>query len=89
MDAHAHAGHVKRRNLCAFYRYMYPAPYRAKLRSFFADLTEVVFAPARRGPRLAENAKQTAQLVCIAKAVYEGTSWQVLTSFCEMKFKRV
>ena len=73
----------------ALYRYTYPAPCRAKLRSYFVDLTEAVFAGARRGPRLAENAKQTPQLVCIAKALYKGTSWQVLRRFCETRFERV
>ena len=36
--------------MCAFYRYMYPAPGRAKLRGFFVDPTGAGFAGARRGP---------------------------------------
>ena len=58
------------------------------MRGFFVDLTEAVFAGARRGPRLAENAKQTSQLVCTPKAVCKGTSWRVLRRFCEMQFER-
>ena len=59
------------------------------MRGFCNDLTEAGFRCAVRGPRLAENAKQNPQLVCMPKALYERTSWQVLAGFCEMKFKRV